>query len=790
MARGDLLAPRIVAGTGPNRFVNGTTGNDSWDGTSATFVSGSVGPWKTLGKLLIDAAANPTSGRTYIIADGVYADCIRKTIAALATGNGPITIKAANRGGVVWQPLKTKTNGSHSLPTGTIFVESVAPGPNGEAFAASGAITLWDQDGKGQVVSYTGVATDAPGGGPRFTGCTGGTGTIPASRDVAPRVAAGSSLQNLQLQNCSYVRVWGIVFEGLYQRPSTDNNAIVYLAGTSHHCLFEACELRHGYDHGIFSDTTTDSCQVRNTWAHDGGSPCAYPVTSSKVAAGTALTAATYRYKVWGRYECGSMGTDDGTGGDLETSITVVNGDRVTVSFPAVDSLHPDRSVGVRVFRATTSISNGTTCNYYDLPAGTTQFVDNGQAPDGTVVYSTSFSNTDHAVYLLGTNHSVENVKIHDWDFGHVVQLYQKCSGTVFTCCTITHEAYSNGVTGRHAAGIILGSDTGVLGETVENCLVVNSIFAHVNQGVFGYAALGQVKSLNQVGGITLPGDGVTTFNMPINNVTSLPAFGQCVLGRTDRTAMATIYYDSISGSTLQNCRVIDGFGLTFANSEQIRFQPVSIRSVNANITLPGDTSTTFTLTLASTSGMASGGGYIGLGHSGQGDNSFIKYAGISGANLTGCTVIHGTGQSYVIGDEARYYTLSGHGNAAHHNLVWNPTFTHERNDPRCPGSPGGAASALLPIVDYVSNGGNIKGQDPKFVSDTARDYRLQADSPARGAAVQGYVPIDDFDGNTRTSDDLGCYGYFAAGGGGGADSPEETDDGSDLSQMIAAGVV
>jgi hypothetical protein len=29
-------------------FVNGSTGNDSWDGTSATFVSGTTGPWATL----------------------------------------------------------------------------------------------------------------------------------------------------------------------------------------------------------------------------------------------------------------------------------------------------------------------------------------------------------------------------------------------------------------------------------------------------------------------------------------------------------------------------------------------------------------------------------------------------------------------------------------------------------------------------------------------------------------------------------------------------------------------
>ena len=41
----------------PNRFV-AVNGNDSWDGTSETFVSGTKGPWKTLQKAVVSAPSD------------------------------------------------------------------------------------------------------------------------------------------------------------------------------------------------------------------------------------------------------------------------------------------------------------------------------------------------------------------------------------------------------------------------------------------------------------------------------------------------------------------------------------------------------------------------------------------------------------------------------------------------------------------------------------------------------------------------------------------------------------
>ncbi len=52
------------------RYVNYSTGNDSWNGTSATFTSGTTGPWKTLGK----ATSSAPSGGVVSVAPGTYVE--------------------------------------------------------------------------------------------------------------------------------------------------------------------------------------------------------------------------------------------------------------------------------------------------------------------------------------------------------------------------------------------------------------------------------------------------------------------------------------------------------------------------------------------------------------------------------------------------------------------------------------------------------------------------------------------------------------------------------------------
>jgi hypothetical protein len=55
-------------------YVSTSTGNDSWTGLSATFTSGSTGPWKTLGKAL--GAAGMASGDILYIAPGNYNESV------------------------------------------------------------------------------------------------------------------------------------------------------------------------------------------------------------------------------------------------------------------------------------------------------------------------------------------------------------------------------------------------------------------------------------------------------------------------------------------------------------------------------------------------------------------------------------------------------------------------------------------------------------------------------------------------------------------------------------------
>lgn len=671
MALATSLPAAIPAGTGPTRYIDGANGNDTWDGTTETFTGGTTGPWKTADKAYTDGVANPTSGRTYQFADGTYRTVQRRVIAATLTGNGPMTFKAKNPGQVVFQHLYCRLTSGITLTGGatTLNVDDTT------GFAASGTLRLWTGLGVAITATYTAKTATT------FTISSSGIGTLPNGQAVIPMVNGSTANQVLCLQNSAYVRHVGINFDGQYMRSAGDNNAIVFFAGTSHHLLLQQAEVYKGHDHGIFADTTTTDCQVVRCKFRDGGSPCAYPMASSKTAAGSALGAGTYTYAAHGIFESGSVGTDDGSGNSLQTTQTVVNGDKVTVTWPGIDSLHADRNVGVRVYRAAAgSIGNGTSCNYYDLPSNSTSFEDTGQAPTGTVTYATTFSNTDHAIYMLGGTvanpHLICNNIIHDWDFGHTVQLYQKAAGTIVTNNTITFEPYSNGATGRHAAAIVIGSDTGVGGETVDNCVIVNNIIHATNQGVYGYAALGLVKSLNMVGGITLPNDFVTTFTVDLNNVTSMAASGQVAIGRTDRTAIATISYTSIVGSQLQGCKVLTGPGLSFSNSEQVRCSPA---------------------------------------------------------------------------------TLSGGGNRCDHNLIYNPTFTHIRNDP--------VSSTTVPIVDFHSNGGNITGQDPLFVNASQRNFRLQAGSPAINAGVDTYTPLDDYEGNARVNPDLGALTYSQPGG-------------------------
>lgn len=63
----------ITVATTRFRFVDAVDGNDSWDGTTPTFVSGTTGPWQTLGQFQDDGVTNTLGyfmSGTYNVYDG------------------------------------------------------------------------------------------------------------------------------------------------------------------------------------------------------------------------------------------------------------------------------------------------------------------------------------------------------------------------------------------------------------------------------------------------------------------------------------------------------------------------------------------------------------------------------------------------------------------------------------------------------------------------------------------------------------------------------------------------
>lgn len=78
----------------PNRFVNVATGNDNNDGTKATQGAGNVGPYKTIQRALINAAA----GHVIEVADGTYPESPRMH-SVNGTPGAPIIVYAKNKWG-------------------------------------------------------------------------------------------------------------------------------------------------------------------------------------------------------------------------------------------------------------------------------------------------------------------------------------------------------------------------------------------------------------------------------------------------------------------------------------------------------------------------------------------------------------------------------------------------------------------------------------------------------------------------------------------------------------------
>jgi hypothetical protein len=83
-----------LSATGATWYADTTNGNDAWDGTSFTFVSGAKGPKKTLGGAL--AINKLKAGDTILLAGGVYRE--RPNFNVSGSASSPITIGSYGRG--------------------------------------------------------------------------------------------------------------------------------------------------------------------------------------------------------------------------------------------------------------------------------------------------------------------------------------------------------------------------------------------------------------------------------------------------------------------------------------------------------------------------------------------------------------------------------------------------------------------------------------------------------------------------------------------------------------------
>ena len=99
-------------------FYVSDDGNDSWDGSSPTYESGKVGPWKTIKKALveirkkrptqptIDSAATLNVIGTHFVTNTLWLDHRESYLTIKAYGNDPATVS----GGVKLEPSDGWTN--------------------------------------------------------------------------------------------------------------------------------------------------------------------------------------------------------------------------------------------------------------------------------------------------------------------------------------------------------------------------------------------------------------------------------------------------------------------------------------------------------------------------------------------------------------------------------------------------------------------------------------------------------------------------------------------------------
>lgn len=520
---GASLADVIDAAGEADRYVS-KSGNDSWDGTAPAFVSGSTGPWLTVGKALDDAATNG-GGRKIHVRTGTYSENLTKTIAGLISKTTTITNYQGEA--VVIQPLYTTLNGDQLSNSATLTVADTT------GYSTSGTIRFYDVLGGMQVVAYTGKTSTT------FTGCTGGSAVTAKSGRRVHKSGSG-----FQLLNSAFVRVvgqdWNLIIDGKYCRPTAaDNNAVFYVAGTSHDVYLEEVIVQGGHDHSIFCDPTTSGVVGDRFILRDNGSPMAVGESIAKSAAGTGLGAGTHFFKVQRIYESGAIGTNDGTTTAHQMSITIVAGDKITLNW--ADKTNRN-GAGWRIFRHTANINNGQVVSYYDVPEGTVTWDYTGQAADGTLTFSTSNVNKDHSLYVEGSGHCFTNFVIEGNDFGNALQIYGDADAVTVANYTIVDTAYEASSSAYRSSSVLVGTDLGGANR-IDNCVIKNGIIKGGKRGIEGYGATSISTTLSS--SYTA---GATTMNL--TSAGSFPTSGRVKVMKDGLNGDATSIWCSYSGKS------------------------------------------------------------------------------------------------------------------------------------------------------------------------------------------------------------------------------------------------
>jgi hypothetical protein len=259
--------PIVIPNTTYHKYVNGTTGDDSWDGTSATHVSGTVGPRKTINSFYIHNYTNKDyRNLTIHVAPGTYYERVTFT----ATGYHTWPTQESERhylvadGGAVIMDMSPAHNlGTWAVHSGSIYKATYSPTP------AEGISAVVIDDNFKSYHPVTSIGAIASAGDwfydsgtailyvwPAFAGS-------PSGHDiVTPRKNASNNGENVLTfqNNTNYVTVRGITVRGASDSLIFSDGATAPTTGVH----IEQCKVLYGTKGGVYVGGTTNFQLTKN----------------------------------------------------------------------------------------------------------------------------------------------------------------------------------------------------------------------------------------------------------------------------------------------------------------------------------------------------------------------------------------------------------------------------------------------------------------------------------------------------------------------------------------------